>query len=202
MKDVKSLEKKDINEASEVLARAFRDDDFTKYILDGKKKKHEKLARIFQVALKFGLLYGEVYTTENLEAICNWFLPDQYKRPTWRWIRSGALGMLKEVGLNFLKRENPTTDLREELRFEHIKTPHWYLYAIGVDPKYQRKGYASALLKFMIENADRENIPIYLDTNTKENIPIYEHFGFKVLEKVILPTLPRKDIYNWCMVRF
>ena len=28
----------------------------------------------------------------------------------------------------------------------------------------------------------------YLETNIDKNVPIYEHFGFKVLEKAIVPN--------------
>ena len=28
----------------------------------------------------------------------------------------------------------------------------------------------------------------YLETNSDSNVPIYEHFGFKVIEKIIVPN--------------
>lgn len=196
------LQKKDINKGSEVLADAFKNDDFVSYILEHKKHKHQKMVRLFKCAIKFGLLYGKVYVTENLEGICIIFPPNQYKRPIWRWIRSGAVGMIKELGLDFLKRENPTTDLRDKIRYNHMKNPHWYLYIIAVDPIHQKKGYASQLLNFIIKKIYESNLPIYLDTNTIDDVPIYEHFGFKVIEKFSLPTPPRTDIFNWCMVKY
>jgi len=202
MNDIIPLQKKDIDKMSELLARAFEKDDFVLYLLEGKENKFEKSCRIFKIALKFGLLYGKVYTTKGFEGVSIWFPPNKFKRPVWRWIRSGALGLIIKVGLNFLSRENPVTDLRDEIKYKHIKSPHWYLYAIAVDPVHQGKGYASVILKSMIKRIEQEELPIYLDTNTEENVPIYEYFGFKVLEKVVLPTPPRNDIFNWSMIKY
>jgi ribosomal protein S18 acetylase RimI-like enzyme len=67
-----------------------------------------------------------------------------------------------------------------------------------VDPAYQGKGYASRLLKPMLARIDRENMPCYLDTEEEKNVSIYQHFGFKVLEEVKIPST---DIILRAMLR-
>lgn len=75
---------------------------------------------------------------------------------------------------------------------------HWFLLTIGVDPDFQRKGYASKLLRPMLTRIDEEGLPCYLETLDETKIPLYEHFGFKVVEK---STIPETKLTNWAMLR-
>jgi len=77
-------------------------------------------------------------------------------------------------------------------------THHWYLMVIGVDPMYQGRGYASALIKPTLAQIDREHLPCYLETNNERNVPIFEHYGFKVVEAGIIPGT---NVSHWAMLR-
>jgi len=79
-----------------------------------------------------------------------------------------------------------------------MKIPYWYLDVIGVDPHYQGKGFASMLLEPMLRRIDKENLPIWLETILKRNVSFYEHFGFYILEEIIIPNT---NIVNWFMIR-
>ncbi|KAF4611349.1 hypothetical protein G7Y89_g15664 [Cudoniella acicularis] len=54
---------------------------------------------------------------------------------------------------------------------------HRFLEVMATHPECQRKGLASALLKWACERADREGVEFYLDASTKGR-PLYEKFGF------------------------
>lgn len=75
---------------------------------------------------------------------------------------------------------------------------HWFLQTIGVDPQFQRKGYAGKLLRPMFARMDKEGLPCYLETLDEQNIQLYEHFGFKVVEKA---TIPKTSLTSWAMLR-
>ena len=45
----------------------------------------------------------------------------------------------------------------EQMGAYHPQAPHWYLPMIGVDPPYQGKGYGGALLKYGLEQCDRDH---------------------------------------------
>jgi len=94
-----------------------------------------------------------------------------------------------------LQRFNEYTDL---MRQRHTPFRHWFLQTIGVDPVFQGKGYASALLKAMLVRMDEEHLPCYLDTQNGDNVPIYQHYGFKVIEQVVIPGT---EISHWAMLR-
>ena len=80
----------------------------------------------------------------------------------------------------------------------HAPFPHWYLQAIGVEPRLHGKGYASKLLKGKFERFDREGLACYLETQNEENISMYEHYGFEVVEEYFLPNT---SFNNWAMLR-
>ena len=75
---------------------------------------------------------------------------------------------------------------------------HWFLQAIGVDPRFQGKGYAGKLLRPMFSRIDAEGLPCYLETLDETNVLLYEHFGFRVVEK---STVPETELTSWAMLR-
>ncbi len=84
-------------------------------------------------------------------------------------------------------------------RKEHMRGRDYiYLLMIGVDPQYQGQGYGGQLLSGLIEESEQTGLPIYLETETENNVSVYEHFGFKVVDKV---TLPQIDLPMWELIR-
>jgi ribosomal protein S18 acetylase RimI-like enzyme len=73
-----------------------------------------------------------------------------------------------------------------------------YLHILGVNSKYQGRGFGGRLLRTMIEICGRLGTPIYLETETESNVRMYEKFGFRVLKKRMLPVI---DLPMWEMVR-
>jgi predicted acetyltransferase len=50
----------------------------------------------------------------------------------------------------------------------------------------------------MLERADQEQMPAYLETQRPDNVPIYERFGFEVASNEVIPDTALR---NWGMVR-
>ena len=50
-----------------------------------------------------------------------------------------------------------------------------------------RKKIASKLIKPLINYFKLHKKICYLETNWDKNVPIYEYFGFKILEKTVVP---------------
>jgi len=53
----------------------------------------------------------------------------------------------------------------------------WYLAALAVHPNYQRRGIASMLLKWGLDAADRDGLPLYLEAS-QSGKPVYSRHGF------------------------
>lgn len=66
----------------------------------------------------------------------------------------------------------------------HPRLPHWYLGSLGVDPDHQSSGVGGALLGHLLARADREQLPIYLETDRARTVGFYEARGFRVEEEI------------------
>lgn len=78
----------------------------------------------------------------------------------------------------------------EQMDRYHPRFPHWYLPLIGVDPQHQGKGYGSALLRSVLQQCDREQIPAYLESSNPANIALYERHGFEAIGTIQVGRSP------------
>jgi len=102
------------------------------------------------------------------------------------------------AGRKFYYRWSKAEETATILHKRHACFPHWYLHIMGVDSLYQKKGYASLLLRTKLSEIDEQNMPCYIETHSEKNVPMYEHFGFEVVEKTFLP---KSDVSVWGMLR-
>lgn len=66
----------------------------------------------------------------------------------------------------------------------------WYLPLIGVDPSCQSRGYGSALLRYALQQCDRDGIAAYLESSNPRNISLYERHGFERLGSIQAGSSP------------
>jgi GNAT superfamily N-acetyltransferase len=57
---------------------------------------------------------------------------------------------------------------------------HWLLDQLAVEPAAQGRGIGGAMLRFAIERARADRLPILLETGVPENVALYGRFGFRV----------------------
>jgi GNAT superfamily N-acetyltransferase len=72
----------------------------------------------------------------------------------------------------------------------HPSEPCWYLPLIGVDPGCQGRGHGSALLRYALEQCDRDGLPAYLESSNPRNIPLYQRHGFEIVGTIQAGTSP------------
>lgn len=191
--------KEHIKPASKVLCRAFQNDPIIRWQIPDANQRFAKLHHFWEFVLRVGIKYGEVYgTSDDLEGIAVWRPPKSVHLSYWKYIKKGAIKLPFKFGIKSIKRITFFQAVNDSIRNIYMKVPYWYLGPIGVDPKYQGKGFASMLLKPMLKRIDKENLPIWLETNLKRNVSFYEHFDFYKLEEIIIP---KTNIVNWYMIR-
>lgn len=199
LKTLLQLNKSHVKPAAAVLTRAFRNYPHLQYYFPNELER-EKITPYFTYLDVFsGIRYGEMYATSpNLEGIAIWISSDNYPVPFWKIVWAVPLPVLLGYGRY--------GGFRMRHIFEHVDAihqrlapfKHLFLLLIGVDPKFQGKGYASKLLRPMLARLDEESLPCYLGTLKEANIPLYEHFGFKAVEKTVIP---KTSIIYWSMLR-
>lgn len=67
----------------------------------------------------------------------------------------------------------------------HPRESSWYLQAMGVHPRAQRRGVGRRLLTPTLALADESALPCHLHTSDPANIAYYERFGFEVSQPAI-----------------
>lgn len=174
-------------EAGELLARAFADDPLTTYTIPDPLRRQRVLAWAHARWTAFLGPIGALFTTEDLEGVSGWFPPEHdHDMGLSTFVRAGFLTAPIRFGLRNLGRVLRTNaDVQRHYRNE-VAGPHWILDVLGVDPKCQGRGVASALLEHTLVKADQVRLPCYVITHNLRNIPFYERFGFQVLSSTPL----------------
>jgi ribosomal protein S18 acetylase RimI-like enzyme len=193
--DVVRLERSRLGEASDVLARAFRDDPAWTWLIPDDERRARLLPWLFRVG--FEVTAADVWSTSGpVRGAARWLPPG---RPA---MRVGPT--LRALVATPFRLGTATTPFLaygrsvEALRAEVAPGPHWYLAGIGVDPASQRAGVGSALIAPGVEAAAREGLPTVLLTNNEANLPFYERHGFVVVRE---DDTPRGGPHAWAMVK-
>jgi len=202
MDNLFQLKRSQIDYAAEVLTRAFEKDPlFIAYFPDSTKRTEQNY-QLMKFCIRYSMRLGEVYTTSpKLEGIALWQFEDslekQKEKP--RSLFANWLSFRLEVDLGEIV-QNVYSIYEHIISTQHelIPSAHWYLQIIGVDPFFQKKGFASRLIKPMLARIDKEQLSCYLDTNIEKNVEIYQYFGFKILKKY---QIPGTNVINWSMLR-
>ena len=164
------------------LVRAFDADPLPNYLLRADSRRLRAFATIFDVAFRrLTLPTNEAWIAEG-GARCTgaalWTPPGEWK--TWRAL-GDVLRLAWAVGAARLPRTLVETRRIERL---HPRGPHWYLFAIGVDPDHQGRGVGSALLRAVLDTCDARGEAAYLEASTRENARLYERHGFRATGEV------------------
>lgn len=111
------------------------------------------------------------------------------------WLPPGAApdeaALLEVIGRGVPEgRRGEVLDLFGEMEAHHPVEPHWYLPLIGVDPRHQRKGRGSVLLRHALAACDRSRHLAYLESSSPENTPLYERHGFKAVGSIRVGSAP------------
>ncbi len=201
-KEIKSLvqiNKDNTESVIEALVRAFNNYPLFRHYFPNKTNR-EKISYYFLSFLVYsGIKYGEVYaTSSNLEGIVIWMPSNNHPVTFWKALRSVPLSKIFGIGRYGGSKMRHFNDYIDSVHQRTAPFKHWFLQAIGIVPKFQGKGYASLLIKPMLSRIDKEKLACYLETIDEKNVEIYQHFGFEIIEKSIVP---KTDFTNWAMLR-
>jgi len=187
-------QKKDLQNAVNVLTDAFSEESMWKEVF----KNEEKNRALTELMVRFCFKYGNVVSTsENIEGVMA-IAPYDKDMTTWRIIRCGAFFLSMRIARE-AKIMQVLTKAVEEAKKSLNLGPYIHLLIMGVSQEFQGKGFGGQLLRAVIEKAEIENLPIYLETQKEANVSLYEKYGFSVKKKVILPD--PLNLPMWLMIQ-
>jgi GNAT superfamily N-acetyltransferase len=183
----------DVGPLAAVMARAFYDDPPFMWLLPDPKTRLKRLRRMF-AALARGeaLAHGGVDVTivgNEVVGAAIWRPPGHWENEQLRTV----LGLVRAFG----RRTRAAAALAQAMARAHPREPHWYLFAIGVDPSWQGTGVAGALLRPRLDECDHDGLPAYLEATKATSVPLYQHFGFEPRGNPVLPAGAPPLIAMW-----
>jgi len=197
--DIIKLEMNQKRKAAEVVASAFFTYPMMVHYFPNPKKRKHQLRWYMEKTLICAMRYGEVFVTSDFSGVMFVLPPGHTRLTTKEYIQNGFLFTPFVMGFrNYMKSdecEKFVADTQERLMNGR---EHCYLWGMVVDPRIQRKGVGSTLMRTLTDKADAENMPIYLETHEQKNVTFYERFGFK---RIHADTIPGHGLDIWCMLR-
>lgn len=187
-----------LEQAAEVMSRAFYADPLWQYLIPDETRRATLLLSTYRLLVRYGLHYGECSTTTNLGGIACWLPPGNTTLTTWRILRVAVHGAPLNFGWSALRRYSRVGDYIGALHKQHAPVPHWYLSELAVDPAYQGHGLGSMLIQTGLARADAQHYPCYLETMNERNVPFYQKRGFQVMSD---GNAPATELRVWSMLR-
>lgn len=179
--DCKSCSPDRIRDISAMLGRAFFEDPFYKYIMPDERSRFKQLGWWMTCMISYGWEYGQIQVTdEPISGTAIWLKPDNPLINTLSMARMGMMGAPIRLGIRGFARMMEVSNVWEYLH-EQEPSHHWYLMVLGVDPPYQGRGIGSSLMQPVLEQADKEGMPCYLETMTYGDVEFYRKRGFKMV---------------------
>lgn len=189
------LEEKQINQATETFVDAFSKDPLLQYIIPQDSNK-DKLSRKFsEINLRYAQPLNHTYTTPEIKGIAAWIPPDKYPLNFFKLLQLGFYKIPLQLGFRKTRKLLFVFSLFEKYHKQDMNQPHWYLLALGVSATCQSQGIGSLLIQPILERADRENLPCYLETSTERAVHFYQRNGFEILRT------GEKPVKFWTMKR-
>ena len=196
---VVTLSKAEKKRAVQVVSSAFFNYPSLVYYFPDPARRARKLPWYMERVLDSAFAYGDVLATDDLSGILFLLPPGHTRLTDWDYVKCGFLFAPLVVGL---KRYSAVNDCEAYLANVQERLldnrPHYYLWGLTVDPDRQRAGAGKALLQALFARADREQMPIYLETHKRENIAYYESRGFTLVQADVVP---KHNQEFWCFLR-
>ncbi|MCU1463854.1 MAG: acetyltransferase family protein [Acidimicrobiales bacterium] len=183
--DVVALERVHLGPLRGVLTRAFADDPLPTFVATSDRRRpaviRSFLAPIARDAIPFHHAYAAV-DRNGVRGVAAWLPPGAYPPSLARQLRQ--LPGLLHIAALVPRRMSFVFQALGELARTHPKEPHWYLALLAVDPSHQGRGIGRKLIAPVLQLADTEGLPAYLETTKAANVAWYRGAGFDVVDEL------------------
>lgn len=186
-----AVQRADTPRAAATLAHAFAANPLWAAIFDDIPDREARARVFFEVPVLLARRYGTVVASSpDLEGVAVWFPRRTADTSMLRIILAGALPAAIRMGSEVSKRLDTVFTPLTDDRHRHMGARDYlYLEILGVAPDRQGAGVGGRLIRELLSRADEQSLPIYLETESESNVAMYEHFGFRVVERITLRTV-------------
>lgn len=165
----------------DILTLAFATDPVTRYWWPAASDYLGWWPQVLLAQGEPGFDAGTVFVASEFQGAAVWLSPGVTADPA----RMAALDLPMTE-----RQAEVAVALGQAMDQHHPKTPHWYLWTLGVDPRVQGRGVGSALLKHTLAIIDAEGADAYLEASNPALVPLYERHGFEVVGMIQVGDAP------------
>ena len=188
-----------VDEATAVYSAAFFNDPMFVRMFPNKLKRLNSLKIFFSASVKYAIGREECYGISSpMEGVSIWNPSGMHSFSIWAFLTSGFLKLvftsLIITSIRYMRIFLETERIHQKYA---PQKSNYYLHLLAVHPESQGKGLAGKLLRPILKKIDQMQVGVYLETSNPRNVPMYEHFGFKVMEKLLV----EKGLGFWAMYR-
>lgn len=197
--DIIKLDLASRKRAAEVVAASFYDYPMFAVYFPDPDKRTRLLPWYLGNVLNCAIRYGEAFTTADFSGVIFILPPGHTKITLAEYSRNGFFLTPFRLGLrdyiNSQACEKFVADTHEKLMSGQL---HYYLWGLTVDPGKKRTGVGTALMQPLLDKADDEKMPVYLETHDQRNVAYYQRTGFELIHQ---DMIPKYNLDIWCMRR-
>jgi GNAT superfamily N-acetyltransferase len=163
---------------SSVLTAAFWDDPVFRWAMPGDLRRRAALPAIFDAFVAGFTPLGATFTTATGGGAALWAPP-------------GEAADLSGLDVDRVGAEWPKMlEVMGLLESSHPHEDCWYLNLLAVEPAAQGRGIGTALLRAVLDRADADGVPAYLEATSEANRRLYERHGFEVAAELRVSDCP------------
>ncbi len=215
------LETEQFRAARAALAAAFFDYEVMVYSAPEAGRRAAGVAAVYGAFVRDALRFGEVFAagdarargidtasgvgtadgtgeTHGVAGVACWLPPGRTTITLVRQARAGMWELPWRFGVRGFSRLLAYDATAARLHHAHAAGPHWYLSALGVEPRRQGQGIGGALMQPILARADAQGLPCYLETHRPRNVQLYQRHGFEICCHTEVPGHP---VPVWAMLR-
>ena len=165
-----------------ILADAFNDDPVFNWLIPPDAPDHAaRMLSFFTSMSRVYLRAGKpCYVAGDGCAAALWGAPGSWELP----MAEMAVEADEQVAA-FGERIETAVELQLQIEGLHPQDPpHHYLAYLGTTRASQGQGFGSQLLRDVLDKADADQVPAYLESSNERNLTLYRRHGFEVVEEL------------------
>jgi len=174
------------------LSKAFENDFTLRYIFShmNEEEKNAYLPEYFRGLLTAAALNNGTFSFLDNDNCCGVLMPPGSKVDNpMTLIPAGFVSMVWKIGLGAtwrMLREVATAADEVKAQFFGKSDRYYYVFFIGTNSEARGNGLCSALVRHYQGIAEKEGLPIFLETHTEQGKRIYLKCGFKVVAEELI----------------
>ncbi|MFE7573767.1 GNAT family N-acetyltransferase [Streptomyces sp. NPDC057521] len=174
----------DVPALAGVLASAYAEDPVWSWLMP--RDRDRRLRLLFTAHLAQQVPAGRVWTDRDRTVAAVWAEPGAWKLPASYLLHNA--GTLLRAARTQLPR---TAGRLLALEHRHPARPaHWYVEYIGTHADARGTGRGSVVLGGLLERADADGRPVFLESSNSRNLTFYRRHGFEVREEMTFRSGP------------